>query len=64
MNGLGQVAGERVADLSAEEYIRQSVLNPSAHLVEGFADGLMPQDFDQRMTDAELNVLVAYLLNQ
>jgi hypothetical protein len=64
MNGIGQRAGERIEGMTAEDYIRQSLLDPSAHLVEGFADGLMPQDLDQRMSEAELEAIVQYLLNQ
>jgi mono/diheme cytochrome c family protein len=57
---IGTVAGTRVAGQSAEEYIHQSIVDPSAHLVEGF-DDLMPKNFAETLSDEELADLVAYL---
>ncbi|MEE9284721.1 MAG: cytochrome c oxidase subunit II, partial [Dehalococcoidia bacterium] len=34
---VASVAGQRVAGLSAEEYLRQSIQEPNAFVVEGFA---------------------------
>jgi mono/diheme cytochrome c family protein len=62
LDGLAARAGETVADLDAEEYIRQSIIDPSAHVVEGFADGLMPQTFGETLTQEQLDDLVAFLL--
>ena len=64
LNGIGEQAGARVEGMSAEEYIRESIVNPGAHVVEGFQDGLMPRDLGERMTDAELQAMVEYLLQQ
>jgi cytochrome c oxidase subunit 2 len=64
LDGIGGRAGSRVAGLDAEAYIRQSILEPGAYVVEGFDDGLMPTDFGDRMTDNELNAIVNYLLGQ
>lgn len=64
LNGIGQTAQNRVEGLSAQEYIHQSIVDPGAHIVEGFQDGLMPRDFGERMSDAELNAMVQYLLGQ
>jgi hypothetical protein len=49
--------------MSAEEYIRQSILDPSAHLVEGYQD-LMPKAYSQTLNPEQLNDLVAFLLAQ
>lgn len=64
LNGIGERAGTRVEGLDAEEYIRQSIVDPGAYVVEGFDDGLMPRDFGERMSEAELNAIVNYLLTQ
>ena len=48
------------ARLSAEE-IRESVIDPEAVIAEGFAPGLMPADFADRMTIRELEILVKFL---
>jgi len=61
---IGTVAATRVPTQSAEEYIRESILNPSAHVVEGFQDNIMPKNFGDLIPAAELDDLVAFLLAQ
>jgi mono/diheme cytochrome c family protein len=61
---IGTVAATRNPGQSAEEYIRESILNPSAHLVEGFQDNIMPKNFGELIPAPELDDLVAYLLAQ
>lgn len=46
--------------LSAAE-IRQSIIKPNAVIAEGFAEGMMPQDFSQKMTVSELEMLIEFL---
>ena len=46
------------------DYIRESILNPSAEVVEGYEDGLMPQDFETQLTAEELDTLVTFLSGQ
>jgi mono/diheme cytochrome c family protein len=43
-------------------YIRESILHPSAFLVPGFPDNLMPKTYGEIFTDDEINDLVAYLM--
>jgi mono/diheme cytochrome c family protein len=62
LDGLATRAASRVSGLTAEEYIRQSILTPSAYVVDGFADGLMPQNFGTVFTTDQLNDLIAFLL--
>lgn len=59
--GIGDRAGERVDGLSAEEYIEQSIRDPNAYTVEGFAEGTMPS-WDEILSDTQIDALVAYLL--
>jgi cytochrome c2 len=61
---IGTVAATRVPAQSAEEYIRESILNPSAHVVEGYPDNLMPKNFGDLIPATELDDLVTYLLAQ
>src|SRR5690606_10220391 len=42
---VGTRAETRVEGLSAIEYIRTSIVNPSAYVVESFPDKLMPQNW-------------------
>ncbi|HET7009247.1 MAG TPA: cytochrome c oxidase subunit II [Anaerolineales bacterium] len=62
LDGLAATAANRVPGLSAEEYVRQSILEPGAHVVQPFANGLMPADFGQRLTDEQLDALIEFLL--
>lgn len=51
------------ARLSAAE-IRQSIIKPNAVIAEGFTEGMMPQDFSQKMSIDELEMLVEFLANK
>ena len=62
MAGVAAVAGSRVPGLSAEEYLRQSIVEPDAYVVDGFAQGLMPAALATELSERQLNDLVAYLL--
>lgn len=53
-------AGSR---LSADE-IRQSIIKPDEVIAEGFPPGIMPQDFAQKMTVSELEMIVQFLSDQ
>ncbi len=59
--GLAGRAGEEVEGLSAAEYIEQSIVEPDAHVVEGFNPGIMPAYTG--LSDEDLANLVAYLLS-
>jgi mono/diheme cytochrome c family protein len=61
---IGAVAETRVAGQSAEDYIRESILAPNAYVVEGFTEGIMPQNYADLMTEVEIIDLVAFLLDQ
>lgn len=56
----GEQAATRRPGLSAEEYIRESIVDPRAFLAEDFPP-IMPPDFATRLTEEEINDLVAYL---
>jgi cytochrome c2 len=60
--GLAARAGDYVAELSAEEYLRQSIIEPDAHIVEGFTPGVMYQNYGTELNEQEIADLVAYML--
>ena len=60
LDELAAAAGEREPGKSAEEYVRESLTNPEAFLVEGFGNA-MPS-FEGRLTDEQIQALVDYLL--
>jgi cytochrome c oxidase subunit 2 len=69
LDGIGTRAASRVAGLSAEEYLRQSILEPNAFISPDCPNGacqpgIMPQDFHTRMPPADLDALVSLLAEQ
>ena len=56
---LADVAPQRVAGLTAAEYVRQSIVDPVAFTVAGYPSGLMPR---LQLTEEEVDRLVDYLL--
>ena len=54
-------AAERVPGQSAEDYIRNSILNPSAYVVEGFPD-VMQKNFADMVSSREIDALITFLM--
>ncbi|MCI0398749.1 MAG: cytochrome c [Chloroflexi bacterium] len=61
--GIGAAAADRVPGQPAEAYIRESIEDPCAHVVEGF-DCIMPQTLLQTLGPAKVTALVAFLQSQ
>jgi NitT/TauT family transport system substrate-binding protein len=59
MNGITSHAFTRVDGLSAEDYLRQAIVEPGAFVVDGYSDMMPPF---ANLSDQELNDLVAYLM--
>lgn len=53
-------AAQRVEGLSAEEYVHQSIVDPSAYIVTGYED-IMPKDYGERLSDEQINGLVRFI---
>lgn len=60
--GIATRAATRVPGLSAEEYIRQSILEPNAYVVPGFPAGQMVQNLGEILTPEQVDDLVAFLM--
>lgn len=59
---VGARAETAVPGMSAEEYLRQSIVEPDAHIAEGFTEGVMYQNFGEELTNSQINDLVAFML--
>jgi cbb3-type cytochrome c oxidase subunit III len=59
LDDLASAAG----DMSPEEFVRQSILEPDAEVAQGFSAGVMPS-FDGRLSDKQVQALVDYLLGE
>ena len=57
---LASAAGTREPGTSAEDYVRESLIQPDAFLTEGFGNA-MPS-YEGRLTDEQIQALVDYLL--
>jgi cytochrome c oxidase subunit 2 len=43
------------------EYLRESILDPNAQIVEGFLPGLMPQNFNEILSDTQIDDIIAFI---
>ena len=60
--GIGSLADDRVPELSAVEYMAQSLYEPEAYIVEGFAGGMPPMDKPPiSLTQDEILCVMAWL---
>lgn len=61
LDELAQAASERKPGTEAEGYVLESLTQPDAFTVEGFAKGVMPS-YEGKLSDKQLDALVKYLL--
>jgi len=59
---IATIAETRVEGLDAEEYLRESIVNPNVYTVEGFAEGSMQQNFASQLTSDEVTQVIAFLM--
>jgi cytochrome c2 len=61
LDGIGERAGIRVDGLTAEEYLRQSMLEPRRYIVPGYRN-MMYSNYNSHLTEQDVQDLIAYLL--
>jgi NitT/TauT family transport system substrate-binding protein len=59
LKNISEDASEAPGNMSLDAYIRQSIVDPGAYIVEGFPNVMPPFD---TLSDSDLNDLIAYLL--
>ncbi|WP_420628137.1 hypothetical protein [Candidatus Leptofilum sp.] len=67
LSTIGYEATGRIPGMSAEEYLRQSIVEPNFALAPVCPNGpclpnIMPQDYGQRLMEAQIEAIVDYLL--
>ena len=62
LDELADVAGRRRSGTSAEQYVRESIVDPPAFVVRGFPGNVMPGDYADQFSPQEIDALVTYLL--
>jgi cytochrome c553 len=60
--GIAAQAGSRVTGMSAEDYLRQAIIDPNADIAEGFAANVMTATYGSQLTEQQIADLVAYLM--
>ncbi|MEZ5245108.1 MAG: cytochrome b N-terminal domain-containing protein [Acidimicrobiales bacterium] len=60
--GVADRAGSTVEGMTAAEYLRESIVDPDAHVVEGWPAGQMLPVYGERLTEYQIDSLVEYLL--
>ncbi|MFQ5615352.1 MAG: c-type cytochrome, partial [Anaerolineales bacterium] len=66
---IGTVAAARVDGMSAEDYLRESIINPNAFITPECPTGdclpdTMPQNFVDKISPEQIEDLIAFLLAQ
>ena len=64
LQGISERAGDRVPELSAVEYLRESIVDPDEYLVEGFRANVMPKGLGFNMSEEDIDAVIAFLLTQ
>ncbi len=59
---MKEAAAKRVKGMSAERYLAESITDPNAFLAGEYDEDMMPADYPERMTVAELNMIVDAML--
>jgi len=63
LEGIASSAESRVEGMSAQQYLRESITNPSAHIADGYTD-TMYKDYGKELEAQDINNLIAFLLEQ
>jgi mono/diheme cytochrome c family protein len=63
LNQLAQAAGQREKGKSPQQYVEESILDPTAYTVNGFQRGAMPT-FKGQLSDKQLKALTDFLLGK
>lgn len=61
--GISARAPYLVEGQSGREYLKSSIVNPDAYIVDGFLPATMFLHYQQELSDDEINALVDYLLH-
>jgi sulfur-oxidizing protein SoxX len=62
LSNIGNRAATRKPGTSAEDYLRNSILNPDSYLVPGYQEGIMFRGYQAVLKLQQINDLIAYML--
>jgi hypothetical protein len=64
LSTIGTVAASRKPGMDAAAYVRESITNTNAFVVQGFQPNVMPTTFGQTLNAEQIDQLVNFLLEQ
>ncbi len=69
LSNIGAIAAMRIPGMSAEAYIRESIVDPNAYIVPDCPNGpclasIMPRDYTSRLSQGQIDLMIVYLLEQ
>ncbi len=59
---IGADAANRVPGMSAEDFLRESIVDPNEEIPDGFTVGVMYSNYKKELSPQEVEDLVAYML--
>lgn len=62
LEAISEKVEDRIEGMTAEEYLRDSIINPQNYVVEGDYLNPMPDDYAVLLTEQEIEDLVAYMM--
>jgi len=60
---IGKRADKMVKGLSAQQYIKQSIINPDAYIVNGYTPAVMFAHYSDELDESQIDNLVLFILN-
>jgi cytochrome c oxidase subunit 2 len=61
--GISERAGERVEGMDAVDYLHQSIVDPSAYVVQGYED-VMNKTYEEQLSGEDIDNVIAFLMTQ
>ena len=62
LRGLAAIAETRIEGMDAEAYIRQSIIDPNAFIVQGYQMNIMPIVYGDNLSDEDIDALIAFIM--
>lgn len=59
--GKNETLADGSTVLVDEDYLRESIVDPNAKIVKGFAAGIMPPTFRQSLSDDQIEAIIEYI---
>ncbi len=60
--GIATYAQTAVTGMDAEAFLRQAIVEPDHHVMEGYPPGVMYANYGSDLSQAEIDALVAFML--